>query len=559
MIFDRALARLAAAVSPAQPQAAASPAVTATAPQAGRAARPRPALPAMPAVPAKPAPLPAPAPASSRQRVADLIASHGVDMQADSEAARIRKLTCFDALTGLPNRLLFREQLDLLLRLARRNRHSVAVLLADLDDYRRIKLSLGHGRSDELVRLLAQRLQAALRGSDLVLAGAVMDRSGALARLSGTEFAIVLSELTDPHDALRVAQRLREAANVALNLGGIEVYPTVSIGIALSSPNGGENGGNTGQGDGGETGGSADTPERLLEHADLALGFAREQGRDRTHFYDPAMDATATNRIEIESGLRTGLVERQFALEFQARVDGRNGVASSSEALLRWHHPQRGLLAPGAFIEVAEQSQLIVPIGQWVLEAACRQNRLWQQDGVATIPVGVNVSAHQVCRPDFVPSVARALELSGLEPRWLELEVTESALLMDTAGALRALGAVKQLGVRLAIDDFGTGYSSLSYLRDFPFDVLKIDRSFTQRLPHDARTAAITQGIIELSHRLGMEVVAEGVETEEQRQALLSYGCVQMQGFLFSRPAAPSALAQVWSQPLPGDLLRRRA
>ncbi len=468
------------------------------------------------------------------------MASHGVDMQADGESARIRRLTCFDSLTGLPNRLLFREQLDLVLRLAQRNRHSVAVLLADVDDFRRIKLSLGHQRSDELVKALAQRLQLALRSSDLVVASAVLDRSGALARLAGTEFAIVLSQLADPQDAARVALRLREAARAALQLGGAEVFPTISIGIALSHS------------------GDA-TPESLLEQADLALGVAREQGRDRTNFYDAAMDAAASSRIELEGGLRNALADRQFELEFQARVDGRTGAASSSEALLRWRHPQRGVLAPGAFIEVAEQSQLIVPIGHWVLEAACQQNRAWQDSGIAAIPVGVNVSAHQVCRPDFVPSVARALELSGLAPHWLELEVTESALLMDTAGALRALGAVKQLGVRLAIDDFGTGYSSLSYLRDFPFDVLKIDRSFTQRLPQDARTAAITQGIIELSHRLGMEVVAEGVETEEQRQALLSYGCVQMQGFLFSRPAAPHALADVWRQPVAGDLVRRRA
>ena len=467
------------------------------------------------------------------------MASREVDVQVEGEAARIRKLTCFDSLTGLPNRLLFREQLDLVLRLAQRNRHSVAVLLADVDDFRRIKLSLGHQRSDELVKVLAQRLQLALRSSDLMVAGVAPDRSGAMARLAGTEFAIVLSQLADPQDAARVAQRLREAASAALQLGGIEVFPTISIGIALSHS------------------GDA-TPESLLEQADLALGFAREQGRDRTAFYDAAMDAAASNRIEIEGGLRNALADRQFALEFQARVDGRNGVASSSEALLRWRHPQRGLLAPGAFIEVAEQSQLIVPIGHWVLESACQQNRAWQDSGITPIPVGVNVSAHQVCRPDFLPSIARALELSGLEPRWLELEVTESALLMDTAGALRALGAVKKLGVRLAIDDFGTGYSSLSYLRDFPFDVLKIDRSFTQRLPQDERTAAITQGIIELSHRLGMEVVAEGVETDEQRKALLSYGCVQMQGFLFSRPAAPSALADVWRQPVAGDLLRRR-
>ncbi len=551
MIFERAWSRLTAGAAAGT---AATPPLAATAPVAGKPLATAQAHPQAPGVAratnVRPASAPALAGATStpavapRTRMADLLASHGVNVQATDESARIRKLTCFDSLTGLPNRLLFREQLDLVLRLAQRNGQTVAVLLADVDDFRRIKLSLGHRRSDELVKTLAQRLQTALRGSDLVVAGAAMDRSGAMARLAGTEFAIVLSQLADPRDAARVAQRLREAASAALQLGGVEVFPTVSIGIALSSPDGKA---------------ELQTPELLLEHADLALGFAREQGRDRTNFYDAAMDATASSRIEIESGLRNALAERQFGLEFQARVDGRTGVASSSEALLRWRHPQRGLLAPGAFIEVAEQSQLIVPIGHWVLEAACQQNRHWQDTGVATIPVGVNVSAHQVCRPDFVPSVARALELSGLAPQWLELEVTESALLMDTAGALRALGAVKQLGVRLAIDDFGTGYSSLSYLRDFPFDVLKIDRSFTQRLPEDERTGAITQGIVELSHRLGMEVVAEGVETEAQRLALLSYGCVQMQGFLFSRPAAPSALADVWRQPVAGDLLRRRA
>jgi diguanylate cyclase (GGDEF)-like protein len=376
-----------------------------------------------------------PAPAVPRQRLIDLMASHGLDGQTADDNARIRKLTCFDALTGLPNRLLFREQLDLVLRLAQRNGHTVAVLLADVDNFRRIKLSLGHSRSDELVKAVAQRLQSTLRDSDLVIAGTALDRNGAVARLAGTEFAIVLSHLGSPQDAARVAQRLREAASAALLLGGIEVFPTVSIGIALSSADG-------------------STPEALLEHADLALGFAREQGRDRTHFYDAAMDATASNRIEIESGLRNALTERQFALAFRARVDGRSGAVTSSEALLRWHHPQRGLLAPGAFIDVAEQSQLIVPIGHWVLEAACKQNRQWQDSGLAPIPVGVNVSAHQVCRPDFVPSVARALELSGLAPQWLELEVTESALLMDTDGALRRLWHrlfVTQLSARLSI------------------------------------------------------------------------------------------------------------
>jgi diguanylate cyclase (GGDEF)-like protein len=471
-----------------------------------------------------------PASQPPRQRLTDLLASHGLDAGQASENARIRRLTCFDSLTGLPNRLLFVEQLEVTLRLAHRQSQLVAVLLADVDNFRRIKLSLGHRRSDELVKAVAQRLQQALRESELMVHGSSLDRTGGMARLAGTEFSMVLSPLSGPLDAARVAQRLREAASKALMLDGVEVFPTVSIGIALST--------------------TAVVPaEVLLERADLALGFAREQGRDRTHFYDAAMDATAASRIAIESGLRNALSERQFRLEFQARVDGRTGVTTSREALLRWMHPHRGLLKPEAFIDVAEQSHLIVPIGHWVLEAACKRNRQWQEAGAAAIPVGVNVSAHQVCRPDFVPSVARALELSGLAPEWLELEVTESALLMDISAALRALGAVKELGVRLAIDDFGTGYSSLSYLRDFPFDVLKIDRSFTQRLPGDARTAAITQGIIDLSQRLGMEVVAEGVETQAQCNALLSYGCVLMQGYLFSRPAASQTQRDQARQP----------
>lgn len=465
-------------------------------------------------------------------RAADLKARIGLDLDTTPDAARIRRLTCFDPLTGLPNRLLLREQLDLVLRLAQRQGHGVAVMLADIDNFRRLKQSLGHQRTDKLIRLLSERLQSALRGSDVVShvsqLGAV-DRHGALARLGGNEFAVVLSHLADPQDAERVSRRLRDAASRAADLDGVEVFPTLSVGIALSATDG-------------------STPEMLLEHADLALGRAMDQGRDRTQFYNAAMDAAASVRIDTETGLRNAIAQGQLTLQFQPRVDGRNGQACSSEALVRWRHPTKGLLLPGAFIEVAEQSQLIVPIGRWVLLQACRQNRAWQDAGIAPMPVGVNVSALQVCRPDFVPSVARALELSGLAPQWLELEVTESALLQDVGQALRALTAVKGLGVRLAIDDFGTGFSSLSYLRDFPFDVLKIDRSFVKTLPQDQRTANITQGIIDISRRLGMEVVAEGVETEGQRQALLSYGCHQMQGFLFSRPVEPAALGQAWSK-----------
>jgi len=473
---------------------------------------------------------------SSIARARALMAQHGTDNAAGSDAARIRRLTCFDSLTGLPNRLLLREQLELALRLAQRQGHSVAVLLVDVDDFRRLKYSLGQKRIDELMKILASRMQGALRNSDMLSQlsqlGA-LDRQGALARVSGNEFAIVLSHLVEPQDAERVARRLRETAQQVVSLDGVELFPTLSVGIALSATDG-------------------RVADVLLERADLALGRAIEQGRDRTQFYNAEMDALAAQQLEVETGLRHAIAQGQLMLEFQPRVDGRSGRLTSVEALVRWRHPQLGVLLPGRFMEVAERSQLIVPIGRWVLLQACRQNRAWQDAGLPPMPVGVNVSALQVCRPDFVASVARALDLSELAPQWLELEVTESALLLDSRQALQALTAVKRLGVRLAIDDFGTGYSSLSYLRDFPFDVLKIDRSFVQRLPAHQRTSEITQGIIDLSHRLRMEVVAEGVETEPQRQTLLRLGCRHMQGFLFARPLGARALAE-FSAPTVSD------
>ena len=404
----------------------------------------------------------------------------------------------------------------------------MAVMLADIDDFRRIKHSLGHRASEQLIKAVASRLDASLRQRDFLAGTEPLDRTCGLARIGGNEFAILLTGLHRPHDAQRVAQRLREAVAAGVSSDGDNtIFPTLSIGIALFP-------------------GDGETPEELIERADIALGQAKENGKDRVQFYSQSMDKRAAEWLEIGNAMRHAVDRNEMVLHYQPRIDCRNGELRGNEALLRWNHPTRGLLAPGHFLQVAEHSRMIVPIGAWALEEACRQNRQWQDDGLPPVPIGVNVSALQVCRPDFHATVARALERSGLEPHWLELEITESMLIQDPASALRTLNAVKALGVRIAIDDFGTGFSALSYLRDFPFDVLKIDRSFVESLPGDHRTAALTCAIIDITRRLGLHVVAEGVETEQQRNFLQANHCNLLQGYLYARPLEAGALEHFW-------------
>jgi diguanylate cyclase (GGDEF)-like protein len=447
--------------------------------------------------------------------------------QETDDAQTIRRMTCFDTLTGLPNRLLFREQLSLVLRLARRNGSSGAVLLADIDDFRRIKNSLGHARGDAFIRTMAQRVAACLRDSDVLAGGSAIDGAPSIARVSGTEFAIILSGLAAPHDALIAAQRIREAVARPVTLGGTEVFATLSVGVALFPGEGIE-------------------ADALIECADLALGQAKENGKDRIQFYSASIEKIAANQMSLHSSLRRALEQKQFFAVFQPRIDARTGQPCGAEALVRWRHPQRGVLAPSAFLDACEQSRLIVPLGTFMLEAACRQNRLWQDQGLPPFPISVNVSTAQVGEPGFVGTVARVLESTGMAARWLELEITESVLMNDAAGALQTFSAIKAMGVRVALDDFGTGFSSLAYLRDFPVDVLKIDRSFVSGLPADSRSASITCLIVDLARRLELEVVAEGVETDAQSEFLNANGCHLMQGFKFCRPVEPEALAEYW-------------
>ena len=454
------------------------------------------------------------------------------DPAAPERAAQAerRRAACYDLLTGLPNRLLFREQLGLMLRLARRNGSALAVMLADVDDFRRIRHTLGHECSEEFLHAVARRLESCLRSSDIVAHSTALERASGLARLYGNEFAVLLNQLAQPRDAELVAQRLRAAMGTPVRLEGVEIFPALSIGIALFP-------------------GDGDDADTLLHNADIALGLAKERGKDQVQFYRDHMNRMAASRLELEASLRHALDGDEFVLAYQPRVDLRSGQVLGAEALLRWQHPTLGLLAPGSFIEVAEQTRLIVPIGQQVLQMACAQNRRWQRAGLPPMPVGVNVSALQVGRPDFAQVVREALAQTGLEPRWLELEVTESMLMHDTAAALRSIGAIKALGVRVAIDDFGTGFSSLTQLRDFPFDVVKIDRSFVERLPEDRRTGAITEAVIRLGGALGMEVVAEGVETPAQAASLLAQGCHLAQGYLYARPGTPEALEAMLRAP----------
>ncbi len=447
--------------------------------------------------------------------------------QDGSAESKWRRMVCYDGLTGLPNRLLFREQVSYALRRAARDRSLVAVMSLDIDQFRRINETLGHELGDRMLKSLSARIARSLRSEDIIAAGEGHDRSSGVARLGGDEFAILLPRINEPQDAGRVARRLLETVSQSLELDGHTLYPSISAGIALYPWDG-------------------DDVDRLLRCADTALGRAMESGGGRAQFYSKSMNALSADRLSLENGLRTAVDQGEFVLHFQPRVDGQTAHIRSTEALIRWNHPDRGVIGPGGFIDVAEQCRLIIPIGAWVLEEACRQNHAWQRAGLPPIPVSVNISSIQFRDPGFVPVVARALELSGLAPRWLELEITESVVMNDAGDAIRIMRALKELGVRISIDDFGTGFSSLAYLKDFPVDALKIDRSFVHDVNRNSRSASITCAVIDLGARLGLEVVAEGVETEEQRRFLLEHGCREMQGFLFARPMPAPALEQHW-------------
>jgi diguanylate cyclase (GGDEF)-like protein len=420
-----------------------------------------------------------------------------------------------DSLTGLPNRLMFSELLKAEIESVKhRPNHLFAVLFLDLDRFKNINDSLGHTHGDLLLVAFAQRLELCLRPTDT------------LARFGGDEFAILLSGITDASDAIRVAERIQEELTAPFELDKNSAFTTASIGIALSA---------TGY----------ERPEDILRDADTAMYRAKENGKARYEMFDTGMHARAVSRLRLESDLRQAIEQQEFCIYYQPIVAMETGRLAGFEALVRWNHPERGLVFPDEFIPVAEETGLIVPIGQWVLEQACIQLRGWQQQSACfrALSLSVNLSGKQMSQPDLVDQVKRALEASKLNPHCLKLEITESVVMENAEAATIMFKQLRALGVQLSIDDFGTGYSSLSYLHRFPVNYLKIDRSFVSRMTDASDNAEIVRTIVTLARNLGMEVIAEGVETQEQNQQLKALGCEYGQGYLFSKPVDTAAVS----------------
>ena len=429
---------------------------------------------------------------------------------------RIRYLAYYDGITGLPNRQFFLERLQQALAQCRRHHRQLAVLSLDLDQFKRINDTLGHSAGNELLIAVAQRLSEVVRNED-TLARPDGDLVDAVARLDGDEFSLLVTELNHYHDAAKVARRLMEELRKPFRAAGQEVFVSASLGLALF-PLDGED---------------ADT---LVKNAGAAMHFAKDQGRDNYQFYSRAMNGTALEKLAMESQLRRALERNELILYYQPKIRPSSGQIVGLEALIRWQHPELGLVPPNQFIPLAEETGLIVQIGDWVLREACLQNQRWQKEGLPPVHVAVNIASPHFRQGELMKSVAAALQGTGLAPTYLELEVTESMLMQSVETTLKTLYQLKDTGVRLAIDDFGTGYSSLAYLKRFPLDTLKIDRSFIKDLPRDPEDAAIAKAIIAMAHSLRLAVVAEGVETPEQLAFLQQHGCDLVQGFLFSRP-----------------------
>lgn len=435
------------------------------------------------------------------------------DVSSAREAeAKIQYLARYDTLTGLHNRSAWQEQARIALCSAARHQDKFAILFLDLDNFKTVNDSLGHPAGDRMLAMAASRLSRCVRDEDL------------LARLGGDEFVALLSRLSNLEEAALVADRMIAALSEPMNIDGHELHLSASIGIALFPSDGAE----------------VDT---LLKHADTAMYGAKEAGRNTYRFFVPEMNTRATERLLLEADLRRAIERNELILHFQPQIESATGRPYGCEALVRWLHPQRGLLPPDQFIALAEETGLIAPLGEWVLREACRQQVRWRAAGLPDLIVAVNISALQFHKRDFVPMVARMLTETGADPMWIELEITESALMEPTPELSARLQDLVDLGLALALDDFGTGYSSLAYLKRLPLARLKIDRSFVSDLPGNAEDAAVTAATLSLARDLGMQVVAEGVETLAQRQYLVERGCHAMQGYLFSRPLTVDAFA----------------
>ncbi|MDB6107272.1 MAG: hypothetical protein JWO52_7271 [Gammaproteobacteria bacterium] len=429
-------------------------------------------------------------------------------------SVRMSHLAQHDSLTDLPNRMLFSDRLTEAIAMAQRYRRKLAVLYLDVDRFKHINDSLGHDIGDRLLQSMAARLHACVRASDTV------------SRQGGDEFVILLPEVTHVEDAAVSAEKILLALRMSHRIDEHDLHLTVSIGIA-SYPDDGTD------------------AEVLLKNADFAMYHAKESGRNNYQFFKPEMNVRAVERQSLENGLRQAMERQEFVLHYQPKMNLETGAILGAEALIRWRHPQRGLVPPAQFIPVAEECGFIVPIGRWVLREACRQARTWQVAGLTPIRLAINVSAVELRHKDFLAGVRSILTETGLEPRYVELELTESLLFQDSTSTAAVLQALKEMGVQLALDDFGTGYSSLGYLKRFPIDTLKIDQSFVRNITTDADDASIVSAVISMGKSLHMRVVAEGVETREQLAFLREQSCPYGQGYYFSRPLVGEEFVQL--------------
>jgi len=433
---------------------------------------------------------------------------------------QLRHLASHDSLTGLPNRLLLDDRITQAIAQADRQSHEFAVVVLDLDRFKLINDSLGHRTGDEVLCDVALRLKGAIRAVD------------SIARLGGDEFVIVFDGPTTRADTLEMGKRLLKVMEPSMRLLGIDVHVTPSIGIAFYPRDGA-------------------TVDALMAHADAAMYHAKKLGRNNQQCYTESMGTITHERVKLESELHEALCAGQFELHYQPKVDTATGWINSAEALIRWRHPQRGLLQPGEFIPVADECGLLDAIGEWALFEACRQARIWQQRGPRAMRVAVNLAPSQFRLVDLVDQIRRALDASGLDPRLLEIELTETAVMSDAEESVHILEAISRMGVLVSVDDFGTGYSSMSYLRRFPIDKLKIDRCFVEHMTARPEDASIVRAIISLAHSLRLKVIAEGVETPEQLQLLAELGCDQYQGFYFSPAVLPARFEELVQEDSP--------
>jgi diguanylate cyclase (GGDEF)-like protein len=456
-------------------------------------------------------------------------AVHDITRRKDNEE-QIRRLAYYDPLTGLPNRLLFTEQLSRALAHAERHRGRIATMFVDLDNFKRVNDTLGHRAGDQLLREASARLSAVLRGQDSVARGSVDSGSDcSIARLGGDEFIVLLTDVTQAQDAARAARRLVDALDEPFIIEGTEIFCGGSVGVSMYP----------------EDGADVDT---LLMNADTAMYRAKARGRGAYQLYDKAMNESALDHLRMETRLRRAIERSEFTLHYQPRIDVVSGRIVGAEALIRWQHPERGLLLPADFIPLVEQAGLVIPVGEWAIETACAQSAKWHKMGLQTVPVAVNLASSHLREKGLPTLVALTLAKHGVPARCLEIEVTESILLADPELAVRIAQELAEMGVQLSIDDFGTGYSSMSYLKRLPLAALKIDRSFVRDLDSNPEDEAIVRAIIALARSLKLRVVAEGVETQGQLVLLQSMRCDEYQGFLNSHAIEPAEFAELLSQ-----------